>query len=437
MSTGPTYIDNAWDAMAMDAITVHPERCTKVRNRNTRCMKCADACTSGCISYEDNNLKIDLSKCVGCGTCATVCPTCALEAHNPTDAELLAVCKRAVQDVEGVEGAEGAASGRRLTIACSQVEAALGTLADSSKLASVVCAGRIDESAICAFASEKVTRIDVLCGDCVKCAQRHGLDTACLVVETSRVLFDAWDVDCEVEVVQEPPAYILQDGISVELAVGALEGYFAGGCACEPIVGDAATSSIDASAAESSAQGECVEATRERDDETHGTGMRFYWESTHSRRVHKNLHVMKDGTLPHFVPTRRDRVLDALSVFGKPSDRELETRLMGTMLIDTCKCVSCRMCAVFCPTGAIRKFDDADGTVGILHTPADCIKCESCKDICPGEAIEILPSVSTGDIFEGNAHRYDMNGRDVVLRNNPHQMLETMRKNIPGDIFER
>ena len=35
-------------------ITVHQGRCAVVRNRNATCMKCAEVCTSGCISYDDN-----------------------------------------------------------------------------------------------------------------------------------------------------------------------------------------------------------------------------------------------------------------------------------------------------------------------------------------------------------------------------------------------
>ena len=55
-------------------ITVHQNRCAVVRNRNATCMKCAEVCTSGCISYNDNELIISPEKCIGCGTCAIVCP---------------------------------------------------------------------------------------------------------------------------------------------------------------------------------------------------------------------------------------------------------------------------------------------------------------------------------------------------------------------------
>ena len=82
-------------------ITVHQNRCAVVRNRNATCMKCAEVCTSGCISYNDNELIISPEKCIGCGTCATVCPTCALEAHRPNDAELLHRCIQAMRAADG------------------------------------------------------------------------------------------------------------------------------------------------------------------------------------------------------------------------------------------------------------------------------------------------------------------------------------------------
>ena len=115
------------------AIKVRQDRCAKVRNRNVECLKCADACTSGCISLVEGKLVVDASKCVGCGTCATVCPTCALEARNPSDAELLHECIQAARD-------------NRLVIACDQVVQALKGIVAEDSLVSVVCLGRMDES---------------------------------------------------------------------------------------------------------------------------------------------------------------------------------------------------------------------------------------------------------------------------------------------------
>ena len=75
------------DGVSSEAIVVHRERCAKVRNRNVACLKCADACTSGCIALVDGELRVDAAGCIGCGVRDCV-PTSALEARNPSDAQL-------------------------------------------------------------------------------------------------------------------------------------------------------------------------------------------------------------------------------------------------------------------------------------------------------------------------------------------------------------
>jgi hypothetical protein len=68
----------------------------------------------------------------------------------------------------------------------------------------------------------------------------------------------------------------------------------------------------------------------------------------------QTLRVMADGTLPHFIPDRRERLLDALATIGEPEDVMINTRLWGHVIIDTEKCKSCRMCAVFCHRRAAK-----------------------------------------------------------------------------------
>lgn len=388
------HVGAAFTAVNSAAIRVHRERCAKVRNRNVDCLKCAAACTSGCISLEDGELIIDASKCVGCGTCATVCPTCALESLNPADAELKAACLQAVREGEAV-------------IACSQMEEALGDLVVPGAMASVVCAGRVDESLLAGLAAEGVQRVTVLCGVCDRCAQRHGRDTAELVAETARQVLATWGDDLEVVVTDVPPASILAEGADEAAAETVRVAYFAQVRSCPPL---------------REAEGVRVGSSAGQDAPKH---------PAHS------LHVMKDGTLPHFIPDRRERLLDALAQLGEPEGDKLETRLWGAVVIDGTKCVSCRMCATFCPTGAIAKFDDADGTLGVTHTPGDCVKCGSCRDVCPADAITLLDAVPASWLTGGNRHRYVMTPRPVSLTDNPHQILDTFRLDFNGDIFER
>ena len=388
------YVGTAFTAVDSGAIRVHRERCAKVRNRNVDCLKCAAACTSGCISLEDGELVIDAAKCVGCGTCATVCPTCALESLNPSDAELKAACLRA-------------ARGDEVVIVCSQMEAALGDLLVPGVAASVICAGRVDESLLAGLAADGVGRVTVLCGDCDHCAQRHGRDTAELVAETARQVLATWGDDLEVVVTDVPPASILAEGADEAAAETVRVAYFAQVRSCPPL---------------REAEGVRVGSSAGQDAPKH---------PAHS------LHVMKDGTLPHFIPDRRERLLDALAQLGEPEGDKLETRLWGAVVIDGTKCVSCRMCATFCPTGAVAKFDDADGTLGVTHTPGDCVMCGSCGDVCPAGAITLLDAVPASWLTDGSRHRYVMTPRPVSLTDNPHQILDTFRLDFNGDIFER
>ncbi|WP_415991261.1 4Fe-4S binding protein [Adlercreutzia equolifaciens] len=425
------HVGAAFTAVDSAAIRVHRERCAKVRNRNVDCLKCAAACTSGCISLEDGELLIDAAKCVGCGTCATVCPTCALESLNPSDAELKAACLRAAASLASANPSVGGDLGRpssteedvlagenrpksspagsicEVVIACSQMEAALGDLLVPGAAASVVCAGRVDESLLAGLAAEGAGRVTVLCGDCDRCAQRHGRDTAELVAQTARQVLAAWGNDLEIAVTDVPPASILADGADGAAAEAARTAYFAQERSCQPI--------------------------RETEDVLGGSAARG---DAPEHPAH-SLHVMKDGTLPHFIPDRRERLLDALARLGEPVGGKLETRLWGAVVIDGTKCVSCRMCATFCPTGAIAKFDDVDGALGVTHTPGDCVKCGSCRDVCPADAITLLDAVPASWLTDGNRHRYAMTPRPVSLIDNPHQILDTFRLDFSGDIFER
>ena len=55
-------------------ITVHQERCALVRNRHADCLRCAESCASGCISYDGEVLTVSPEKCIGCKYCMAACP---------------------------------------------------------------------------------------------------------------------------------------------------------------------------------------------------------------------------------------------------------------------------------------------------------------------------------------------------------------------------
>lgn len=391
-----------FEAMNSKNLTVHQTRCAVVRNKNATCMKCAQACTSGCISYFDNELIISPELCIGCGTCATVCPTCALESRNPTDGELYAACKAAA-----------AASGGHLVVSCEQfAEAALG-LYDETKVVQVVCLGRVEESLIVRLVADgAVSRVTLVEGPCEGCEHAVGLSTAQAVCETANILLETWGSGVRVRLARKLPGFVRR-ATDAAFDVGR-RAFFA---SMKDEAKTVAATSVDL-------------AVRDALGSPAGTEENL----EHARY----LKVMADGTLPHFIPDRRERLLDALAAMGEPADVLISTRLWGHVVIDASACSSCRMCATFCPTGAIVKFDDEDGTIGLEHRAGDCVKCRCCTDICPEGALVLEDSVQVRAISESSVERHILAPRKKVP-GGPHSMLNYMKDQFVStdQVYER
>lgn len=379
-------------------IAVHQERCVLVRNRNADCLRCAAACTSGCIRYDGAKLVVSPDLCIGCGTCATVCPTCALEAHHPSDADLVARCRRATHETGGV-----------VCIACARSANRDSKCRPHGNVVDVECLGRVEEALLTRLAADGVREIALVHGACESCERNTGRATAELVLGTERLLLDAWQASTRVYLSDELPACVRE---------------YDGAC------GDGADAELS-----SQDGGTLCDADGSRGVSASGEPLR---ESAQDEGASpRYLKVMDDGTLPHFVPDRRGRLLDALADLGSPKNDVLKTRLWGRVSIDSSKCSSCRMCATFCPTGAISKYDNEDGVLGIEHYPADCVQCACCTEICPTGALTLSDEVSAEDMLSGSVWRYEMDPIEIE-RCSPHTIWRTMRTMMKTDqVFER
>jgi ferredoxin len=398
---------SALNRLDTDSITIHSERCVVVRNRNARCRKCSSACTSGAISLVDNDLAIAAEKCVGCGACATVCPTAALEARNPTDAELLQSSVRVMREEQAPP-----------TFACKPLLDSAANSYDRARVIEVGCLGRLEESELVALVAVGLPSLVLAHGSCESCPRLPGRKVADLVYETMSALLDAWG--------HENPLRLI-DGLPKEVILGAREAAKtedANGMSRRDFFTQIKTGVQNAAAQSTVAQ---------------SAAQALYLEEPPAEEKPIVIKVMGDGTLPHFVPNRRERMLDYLERIGEPSAEWLDSRLWGYLSIDATRCNSCRMCATFCPTGAIVKFDDPgkEGEMGIEHYPADCVQCRLCEDICPTDAVSISSRVPIRELVEGRILRFAMKPpvRDL---NSPKQIYHAMYDLLGGgQIYER
>ncbi|HIY83943.1 MAG TPA: 4Fe-4S binding protein [Candidatus Rubneribacter avistercoris] len=393
-----------------DAIAVHEERCISVRNRNADCLRCVEACTSGALSLRGNELVVEPERCIGCGTCATACPTCAIELRNPTDEELTAQLKRSIVATKG-----------HPVVVCETALAAAGVAgADAADACVVPCLGRIDESALVGLAAYRAFDATLACGSCETCPHAPGGALARKVAASAKNLLAAFGSSLSIEVTERVPERVLA------LRSGASARGRGRGRSCEVRDADGGMgrreffkSAKDASArAAGAAVAEGLGAADPAPEPVHAAYRK----------------VGPDGTLSHFVPTRRVRLYNYLRHVGdgRPVADEVETRVIGAVSIDAEACSSCRMCAVFCPTGAIKKIDE-DGVFGVVHRPSACMQCRLCERICPKQAITVSGLVPIRQFMGKEAVCFPMK-RPTWTPNKPESMYNKVHSVLGEDL---
>ena len=390
-----------FEKLESQSLAVQPSRCVVVRNRNASCRRCAEACPTGAIRVEGNDLAVAPEHCVGCGTCATVCPTAALESKKPDDKELLRAAVAAMQANDGAA-----------VIMDAAMQAVAEGKYDPAKVVVVKSLGRVDESLIAVLAAGGATSIVLVAGP-VEDASAASDRTAQLVCDTAALLLETWGSDVSVKLTSKLPRSVRRT---------------------EPAEFDTGRRGFFSSVRDEARAAAAITAE-------HVVREKLGAEEPEEPKFAK---VAEDGTLPHFLPERRGRLLLALSNLGSPEDVMIDTRLFGHVVIDGEKCTSCQMCATFCPTEAIRKFGDAATAAetgkpfGIDHYTGRCVQCHCCEDICPTGALTLSTDVFATDVTKrGRSERIPMKPRKRKV-NDPKSIVNAMSDllGVPN-VYER
>lgn len=358
----PNLIDivEVAEALETKAVYLASDRCVVVRNRHASCAKCADACPSGAVFAANNVLELDEETCVACGACTTACPTEALIPLQPLDEDLAASVADAVAAADGMA-----------VFACARI--ASKHVGDPTKFAEVPCLARMEESVLLGLAARGVRDIVLVDGTCSTCKFRANVPGIDAIVASANDLMAVQGSDIRVTRASAfPEEALLED--KQKLLGESRRGFFT----------QARTRAKDAA-------GKTVEVVAFGKDGSRGPSLR------------ERLKMSDSGTLPQFNPVRRMRVLDAMDQMGQPVVPEIETRLFGSVDIDTEKCSSCGMCTVFCPTGALKKseLEPEDGVGSLLEfSAADCVQCNLCADACLKNCLTVSSTVSTEELFD-------------------------------------
>ncbi len=387
---------NLIDEMNSPLLAVEPQRCVLVRHRDGECLRCAAVCTTGAISLGEEGIVVSPEKCIGCGTCASACPTGCLTTANPTDEELFGAVEAALAENEGrvaiaCERAFAMASGNRMkrdscdATAPSFVPGKIaGATSDGRPLVGVVCLGRVDEALLVEATARGARSIQLVSGPCESCPHRCGGALSDEIIVSAETLLAALGPPSPIDRIRLQHASDTREILRLRPTASAQDD----------------TNAVNA-ATVADASEDCLSESGYPVAPPTG-------ESQQDSREPQFAHVQADGTLPHFVPERRLRLFNSLKALGTPAAPTVTTRLWGQVTIDTELCRSCRMCTVFCPTGALTRFDAANDAFGVEHRSALCMQCRLCETICPEQAITVAEEVSADEFLSGKKFRFTM-----------------------------
>lgn len=427
-----------------DKIAVHDERCVVMRNRNVECLRCVRACTSGALELAGGELAVHPEKCIGCGTCAAACPASAIEVRTPTDAELTSALKRSIVATKGhpvIACEKAVRAARKQHEDAARLQGWRGALGLKSKdapalneamLVEVPCLGRVDESLIAAMAAYRSLDGTLVCAHCEGCEHEPGGMQVMGVIESAESLMSAFGSSFSVEFTDEMPARLT----TTESALAAR----AERAAEKAATAQAAQEGADSPATEAPADpgrraflagGLDTSANLAAEAVADGLGLTDDTPAPKpmSPRYRK---VNAQGTLSRFVPTRRTLLYNYLNRLGEPAADTVKNRVIGRVLIDTDVCSSCRMCAVFCPTGALDRAEDGDFW-GLVHRPSACVQCRSCESLCPKGAITVDDTVPMDQFMGREAVLFSME-KPTWQANKPDSMYNKIHSILGEDL---
>ena len=415
-----------------------------MRNRNVECLRCVRACTSGALELTDGELSVHPEKCIGCGTCAAACPTSAIEVRTPTDAELTAALKRSIVATKGhpvIACEKAVRAARKKHEDAARLQGWRGALGlkekdapalDEAMLVEAPCLGRVDESLIAAMAAYRSLDGTLVCAHCEGCEHEPGGTQVMDVIESAESLMSAFGSSFSVKFTDEMPARLT----TTESALAAR----AERAAEKGTTAQAAQEGADSPATEAPADpgrraflagGLDTSANLAAEAVADGLGLTDDTPAPKpmSPRYRK---VNAQGTLSRFVPTRRTLLYNYLNRLGEPAADAVKNRVIGRVLIDTDACSSCRMCAVFCHTGAMDKAEDGDFW-GLVHRPAACVQCRSCESLCPKSAITVDDTVPMDQFMGREAVLFSME-KPTWQANKPDSMYNKIHSILGEDL---
>lgn len=343
---------------------VDPQRCVATRYQSSSCRRCVRVCPGDAVEPAPS-LEVDPQKCLGCGACAVVCPTGALDFAQPRSA-LRAALRAAAKAGRHAAGTDGIVAA---TVACTQGDLSAG----QGTGIRVDCLGSIAAGDLLLARAMGAETVHLVDGDCDGCR----LEAA--VSELPDVITAAG------RVAPMTVTRVTSPGRPDESAghTGDSRGPNAGR---QEVLRKPPSGARSAGPVLSRRQfllffglrsAKLVETSVKKPDHS--------VKALHAQKEPPVTHRLLRETLAMVAPGHKDNVPDG----NVPDDAGTDAALLIQQLhlarvAVGSGCDGCGLCVRYCPHGALR---NAGG--GIVADPALCTACGLCVEVCPPAAARL------------------------------------------------
>lgn len=326
--------NSAYQRLNADSkVMLDPDACLELRPAPSDCAKCRTACPVSAFEWTESGVSVS-DRCLGCGQCASVCPTGALKVHG------FAIDAAALLSTTGTIRIECARVPESIRRGAIRVPCLAGLSAD--QLLGIRAAG----------GARPLTLIDR--GWCAECAAGSTGCNASRAIEETAATLEALECDeslwPRIERVDTPVAFALP----IENAYDS-----------EPLGRRAFFGALV-------------------------KGMALAAQAAPLERVTAGPHARLPSPT---IRSRRQRFANNVRRVAAEAGVRVPAVIFPQVEVAS-GCDNHGLCAAVCPSAALRMYNDGDGATGLEFEPELCIACEACAEHCPSQAIRVRP---TGD----------------------------------------